>query len=392
MTRVTCIAPVNIAAIKYWGKRDEELILPVNDSLSLTLSMDQMHAKTTVMISPTFERDRIWLNGREESFDNNRLQTCLNEIRKRCGDKGKLPNSNIKDKDVWKVHICSENNFPTAAGLASSAAGYACLVSALARVYNVKGDISSLARLGSGSACRSMFGGFVRWQKGSKDDGSDSIAIQVEPASHWPTMRALILVVSDSRKKTSSSTGMKRSVETSELLKYRASQIVPQRTQQIIEAIKSCNFEKFAELTMKDSNQFHSICLDTYPPAVYMNDVSHTVVEFVHAYNKTKGSLKVAYTFDAGPNACLFLEKENVPEVVSLIKQVFPPATEKNFIRGLEVPDTIVEKDLLLPSGLQEAGLLKYIIHTSVGEGPKELKDAEAHLLDAKGLPYNTTA
>lgn len=385
MTRVTCISPVNIAAIKYWGKRDENLILPLNDSLSLTLSTDQMQAKTTVMISPSFERDRIWLNGREETFDNKRLQSCLNEIRKRAGDKGK------SNKDTWKVHVCSENNFPTAAGLASSAAGYACLVSALAKLYDVKGDLSSLARLGSGSACRSLYGGFVQWHKGEKEDGSDSLAVQVEPASHWPTLSILILVVSDSRKKVDSSSAMKRSVETSSLLKHRTSHIVPKSIEEIIKAIKTKNFERFAELTMKDSNSMHSVCLDSYPPVIYMNDVSRLIIDFVHAYNKSKGANKVAYTFDAGPNGCLFLEKENVPEVVSLIKQVFPPANEKNFIRGLEVPEKILDKDFVLPSGLQEVGRLKYVIHTALGEGPKELKEPDAHLLDANGLPINTT-
>lgn len=127
--------------------------------------------------------------------------------------------------DQWKIHICSENNFPTSAGLASSAAGYACLVVALAKLYEIKvfqnkqvnnykfynmqswlnficfninfqGDITTIARVGSGSACRSILGGFVRWYMGSQTDGTDSIAKQIVPASYWPEMRILILVVS----------------------------------------------------------------------------------------------------------------------------------------------------------------------------------------------------
>lgn len=96
----------------------------------------------------------------------------------------------------WKLHICSKNNFPTAAGLASSAAGYACLSAALAKLYNFNGDISAIARSGSGSACRSVFGGFVRWYMGSDSTGADSIARQIAQASHWPEMRIIILVVS----------------------------------------------------------------------------------------------------------------------------------------------------------------------------------------------------
>lgn len=98
------------------------------------------------------------------------------------------------------IHICSENNFPTAAGLASSAAGYACLVYSLAQLYQIPPciDITSITRQGSGSACRSIYGGFVEWVTGSgkKADGSDSIANQIVPASHWPEMRIIILVVS----------------------------------------------------------------------------------------------------------------------------------------------------------------------------------------------------
>ncbi|CAH1395100.1 unnamed protein product [Nezara viridula] len=389
MIVVTCLAPVNIAVIKYWGKRDEQLILPINDSISATLSTDQMNAKTTVMISPNFEKDLLFFF-REESCMSPRVQVCLKEIRKRASEnlKGKKNNQGI---DLWKAHICSENNFPTAAGLASSSAGYACLVTALAKAYNVEGDCSSIARLGSGSACRSVFGGFVRWHKGNQGDGSDSIATQIVPASHWPSIRILILVVNDARKKVGSTSGMQRSVETSQLLQHRASHVVPQRTEQILKAIKNHDFETFAEITMKDSNQLHSVCLDTYPPAVYMNDVSHTIVEFVHSYNKIKGTTKLAYTFDAGPNACLFLQEEDVAEVVATIKQVFPPTNENNYIRGIKVPEKILDKDLVLPSGPQEVGRLRYIIHTKIGEGPSEINDPEAHLLDQTGLPKQKT-
>ncbi|KAF6201934.1 hypothetical protein GE061_004330 [Apolygus lucorum] len=382
---VTCIAPVNIAVIKYWGKRDEKLILPLNDSLSATLSTEQMHAKTTVMISPNFTKDRIWLNGKEESFENPRLVACLREIRKRATSK------NGKNCEL-KVHICSENNFPTAAGLASSAAGYACLVYTLGKAFGVEGDLTSIARQGSGSACRSLMGGFVRWMKGTQNDGSDSIAEQVFHENHWADMRVLILVVSDSRKKVSSTSGMQLSVKTSDLLKHRVQNVVPQRTKEMIQALESKCFHTFAELTMRDSSSFHAVCLDTYPPAVYMNDVSHSIVDFVHRYNKLKGSNKVAYTFDAGPNACLFLLEEDVPEVVGLIKAVFPPHVEgKTFMRGLPVENAVIQQDmdLLLPSGPHEAGMIKYVIHTKVGSGPKTLDGKNCHLLNDEGLPKN---
>lgn len=101
--------------------------------------------------------------------------------------------------------------------------------------------------------------------------------------------------VNDLSKKVSSAIGMKRAVETSELLKYRAEVSVPRRVEEIIKAIVDKDFPKFAELTMKDSNQFHATCLDTYPPCVYMNDTSHAIAELVHAYNAASGEIKVRH-------------------------------------------------------------------------------------------------
>ncbi|RZC33384.1 diphosphomevalonate decarboxylase [Asbolus verrucosus] len=382
MKTVTCIAPVNIAVIKYWGKRDEDLILPINDSLSSTLSTDYMCSKTTIMVSPTFKENRFWLNNKEVTFDSERLNNCLNEVKRRASPTcGELLQ--------WKLHICSENNFPTAAGLASSAAGYACLVYALAALYRVEGDISGIARRGSGSACRSIYGGWVRWNKGTLPSGEDSIATQVAPASHWPEMRIIVLVVSDDKKKTSSTSGMKRSVETSEFLKDRAEKVVPRRTDEMIEAIKSKNFEAFAQLTMQDSNQFHSVCLDTYPPCFYMNDVSRAIIEMVHAYNEYKGSNKVAYTFDAGPNACLYLLEDHVEEIVALINEIFPPlavdATE--YFRGYPIHVNSSKLQEVLQLKKHTPGCLKYIIQTKVGDGPSILSNSSEHLLTENGLP-----
>lgn len=133
----------------------------------------------------------------------------------------------------------------------------------------------------------------MHWHKGVLTDGSDSIATEIVPVSHWSEMRILVLVTSDSRKKHSSTSGMRTSVLTSQLLKYRAEVVVPQRIDAIKEAIVTRDFEKFAEITMQDSNTFHAVCMDTYPPCVYMNDTSHAVVEMVHAFNEASGRNKV---------------------------------------------------------------------------------------------------
>ncbi len=163
---------------------------------------------------------------------------------------------------TWKVRIVSRNTFPTAAGLASSAAGYACLVHTLADVYCVSetypGELSTIARQGSGSACRSLYGGFVEWSMGARIDGSDSLAVQVATESHWPDLSLLIAVVSEKKKDTGSTDGMVRSVATSELLRHRALSVVPERLKAIEAAYRARDFPTFAKITMQDSNQFHA--------------------------------------------------------------------------------------------------------------------------------------
>lgn len=117
----------------------------------------------------------------------------LLSVQNRAREEGDGRSDGIYD---WKIRVCSENNFPTAAGLASSAAGYACLVYALAQLYNISSDLTTIARRGSGSACRSLHGGFVRWHQGTLNDGSDSRATQIADSRHWPDLRVLILIVS----------------------------------------------------------------------------------------------------------------------------------------------------------------------------------------------------
>uniref|UniRef100_A0A3P9IW21 Diphosphomevalonate decarboxylase n=1 Tax=Oryzias latipes TaxID=8090 RepID=A0A3P9IW21_ORYLA len=388
---VTCTAPVNIAVIKYWGKRNEELILPINSSLSVTLHQDQLKTTTTVATSRSFKEDRIWLNGKEEDITHPRLQSCLREIRrlarKRHND-GDATSTELTGLSQ-KVHICSVNNFPTAAGLASSAAGFACLVYSLAQAFGVEGELSGVARQGSGSACRSMYGGFVQWIMGNQEDGKDSLAQQVEPESYWPELRILVLVASAERKPVGSTSGMQTSVQTSCLLKHRAESVVPHRMEEMIKAVRGRDFPAFAELTMKDSNQFHATCLDTYPPIFYLNRVSQQVIHLVHRYNRHYRETRVAYSFDAGPNAVIFTLQQHVPEFVHFIQHFFPPETNgEDFIKGLPVKRAAVSEQLKQSVGLEPMPKgINYIISTKAGPGPRVVKDPSLHLLSPDGFP-----
>ncbi|XP_024591521.1 diphosphomevalonate decarboxylase [Neophocaena asiaeorientalis asiaeorientalis] len=387
---VTCTAPVNIAVIKYWGKRDEELILPINSSLSVTLHQDQLKTTTTAAISRDFTEDRIWLNGREEDVGQPRLQACLREIRRLARKRGSDGHEDPLPLSLsYKVHVASVNNFPTAAGLASSAAGYACLAYALARVYGVESDLSEVARRGSGSACRSLYGGFVEWQMGERADGKDSIARQLAPESHWPELRVLILVVSTEKKPTGSTAGMQTSVETSALLRFRAEALVPARMAEMTRCVRERDFQAFGQLTMKDSNQFHATCMDTFPPISYLNDTSQRIIHLVHCFNAHHGQTKVAYTFDAGANAVIFTLDDTVAEFVAAVRHSFPPELNGDkFLKGLPVEPVPLSDELKAALGTDPTpGGIKYIIATQVGPGPQVLDDPGAHLLGPDGLP-----
>jgi len=321
------------------------------------------------------------------------VHACLEEIRRRCRkrcahyDQNEAERSDFLLDSSVRVRIDSWNNFPTAAGLASSAAGYACLVYALAKAYRVEGEISDIARRGSGSACRSIYGGFVEWDPGF--DAAPSIAKQIFPHSHWPELRACIVVVSDQQKSTPSSEGMKRSVATSTLLRHRADTVVPARLEALRSAISTRNFDDFAEITMKESNSLHAACLDTFPPLSYLNESSHNIIYLVHAVNSHLGRTVLCYTFDAGPNAFLFFRAADAAGVRSLLCRAFElDLHDSELVRGMKPEENDSskewtaeqEKEILIKS---EAGRLahlrgraKFLIFTQAGPGPEVLSES----------------
>ncbi|NXN44292.1 MVD1 decarboxylase, partial [Rhinoptilus africanus] len=262
-------------------------------------------------------------------------------------------------------------------------------VSALARLYGVEGELSEVARRGSGSACRSMLGGFVQWQRGERPDGRDSLALQVAPETHWPELRVLVLVVSGEKKHVGSTAGMQTSVDTSPLLKHRAEAVVPERLALMMRHIRERDFEGFGQLTMKDSNQFHATCLDTFPPIFYLNDLSRHIIALAHRFNAHHGRTKVAYTFDAGPNAVIFTLADTVAEFVEVVRRSFPPATNGDqFVRGLPVDLASLPEELLAAVVTDPVpGAVQYILHTKPGPGPQLLDDPSQHLLGVDGLP-----
>eukprot|EP00980_Cylindrotheca_fusiformis_P019334 scaffold6638_cov127-Cylindrotheca_fusiformis.AAC.18 len=394
----TVSAPTNIACIKYWGKADAHWNTPTNDSVSVTLDQSDLCAVTTAAASTRFTKDRLWLNGIEDvdATNNRRFRACIDGVKHLANDE--------KWKDM-KIHVSSYNTFPTAAGLASSAAGYAALVAALAKLMDAKedypGQLTTIARQGSGSACRSLYGGFVAWrQGGQKEDWSDSLAEQVADEKHWPELRALIMVVSDAKKDTSSTSGMSTSVATSTLLQHRIQHVVPERMKEIESAFLAKDFERFGKVTMRDSNQFHAVCMDTYPPIFYLNDTSTTIIRIIHAYNAWAGEIRAAYTFDAGPNAVLYTLDQYAVEVAALMLHYFPEPSSssssngENYVNNQEFAKSLQEftlnPELLAATDktgrVPAAGDVKMVYYTKSGPGPQTLSLEESNLDPKTGL------
>ncbi|CAI5719367.1 unnamed protein product [Peronospora farinosa] len=401
MKVATCSAPTNIAVIKYWGKNHVKLNTPLNSSMSVTLHQDQLRTTTSVAGGSRLQRTRLWLNGQEQPMTK-RVAIVLQEM-------AQLAQRVHGQQKTKHLHIVSINSFPTAAGLASSAAGFACLVATLAEFYGISkadeefpGQLSAIARQGSGSACRSLDGGFVAWQKGERPDGRDSIAVQVANDTHWPELCAVVCVVNDTQKDTSSTIGMQTTKATSPLLTYRVNHLVAGRMKTMEKAILERDFETFGTLTMQDSNQFHAMCLDTTPPIFYLNDVSHQVIRLVHRYNEQAGCVQAAYTFDAGPNAVIFVEEQHVQQLVSLMHHCFPTPFKMTIKTSIPIDRTPSDALLKQMQTKLESGKtfklphvpngIKMMYVSRVGGGTRVLSMDEA-LVDAvtgEPLPFST--
>ncbi len=306
----TTIGTPNIAFVKYWGRRNDSKNLPANSSISMTLD-EKLNTRTSVLLSKKLNEDRFFLNGKQENLEG-----------KNASEKSRLIKAaldSMRSAADSKEHalIVSENSFPTSAGLASSASGAAALIYCLNSALDLKMDTkqqSIIARQISGSACRSIFGGIVKWQKGSRNDGADSYAEQVVAPKHWPELIDIIAVVDSKSKKVSSSEGHTLTPRTSRLYRLRP-EIAELSVDMVESAVKKKDFKILAEVIIRDSNNMHATMLDTYPPIIYLNDVSSDIIYNVHEMNVANG-IVAAYTFDAGPNAHIITLKKSSKEII----------------------------------------------------------------------------
>ena len=377
---ITVVAPINIAFIKYWGKRlgGETLILPTNDSFSITLSTEPFRSTTSVVLSSKITEDQLWLNGeKSELEDTPRLTNVLETIRSTAPP----------ERAQLRALMVSENNFPTAAGMASSASGYCALAFALVKVFASHADVSALARVGSGSACRSAYGGFVQWKKGEQVDGADCVAVQFVDHRYWPEMQVMCTVLKGQKKDISSTKGMQWSLETSPMMPQRIEEVVPRRMLEVSEAIRQRDFDRFAEITMLDSDDLQAVCATTTPKIQYATEDSYAMIRLVHALNKQKGRRIVGYTFDAGANCFLFCLKEHIAEVIAVVLAHFPTDDKKLCFHDMSLIESY--KTVSLDTGCSTLlgdypkKSLEFFLQSPVGQGPTVL-DPSSSLITAE--------
>lgn len=300
----TAVAAPNIALVKYWGQRDERLRLPFNSSLSVTLG--SIRTRTTVRFDPDFPRDRLSLNGRWVTGP------PLDAVRRFLDHVRELAPS------PDHAEVVSANNFPTASGLASSASGFAALAGAAAWAAGIDitpADLSRLARLGSGSAARSVFGGFVEWDRGRRPDGVDSVARPLFGPTHWPQLIDLVAVIRGAPEKpVRSADAMQRSVATSPRFAARQ-RAVPERLERMERAIAERDAERLFTSIMEECDDFRAVCETTRPPLDYLTAASRAVLEAVRTVNRDAGRAVAGYTHDAGAHVHVFTLADDVATV-----------------------------------------------------------------------------
>jgi diphosphomevalonate decarboxylase len=288
-------AAPNIALVKYWGVRDEERTLPFNSSISVTL--DRFRSRTTVRFDPELAADRVELNGAEAApGPRDDVVQFLDRIRERAG----WP---------WHAEVRSANNFPTASGLASSASGFAALAGAASAAAGLRlsdRELSRLARRGSGSAARSVFGGFVEWRAGTRPDGSDCYARPLFGPRHWPALVDLVVLVEGAPVKTvRSADAMHRTVRTSPTYARRLAEL-PARLRKIRRAIGARDPQRLFPLVMEECDSFREVCETTRPPLDYLTSTSRAILAEVRGLNREAGRSVAAYTHDAGAHVHVF--------------------------------------------------------------------------------------
>jgi diphosphomevalonate decarboxylase len=303
--RATAVAHPNIALIKYWGKADVERNIPAVGSLSITL--DGLTTTTTVHFEPDLESDEFTLGGRGAPGMAGRVSTCLDSVRELTG------------ADL-RARVESDNDFPTAAGLASSASGFAALVVAANEALGAgiePSELADLARRASGSAARSIFGGFVELRL-TPEGPLPTETGQILGAAEWP-LRVAVAVTDPGPKEVGSTEGMIRTERTSPFYQgwvgSSEADLAGARA-----AIENRDFSALAEISEASCLKMHAVMMSARPGLVYWNG---TTVECLRRIRELRADgVPVFFTIDAGPQVKAVCEPEAFDQVAAVLSSI----------------------------------------------------------------------
>jgi diphosphomevalonate decarboxylase len=324
--KATAIAQSNLAFIKYWGNRDADLRLPENDSLSMNL--DALLTETTVLFDDELTEDQVII-GEEEAEDSarQRVSKQLDRVRGLAAI-------------TAKARVVSHGNFPQSTGLASSASGFAALTVAATHAAGLDLDeraLSVLARQGSGSACRSIPGGFVEWI--ATPSSETSYAHSIAPADHWD-LRDVVVITSREAKKVSSSQGH-LAAATSPFYRERLSRL-PARFHRTKRAVMERNLAALGPEIETEAIELHLIAMTSRPPIFYWSPGMVQVVEAARFWRES--GLPVYFTLDAGPNTHLICESKDAEEVAAKANDL--SLVEQVIVSNVGGPARLMETDL----------------------------------------------
>lgn len=300
----TAVAPSNIAFVKYWGRKNEQLRLPTNGSISMNLS--GLTTTTSVEFDSSLKDDEVTINNvKEEGVSKEKVSKHLDRIRGLAGI-------------IDKARVVSENSFPRGTGLSSSASGFAALTLAATKASGLdvsEKELSILARQGSGSACRSIPDGFVEWFDG--DTSESSYAKSIFPADYWDIVDIVCVLTTDV-KDVSTSDGQ-QGAATSPLFKTRQ-EIMKDKLFKTKRFIQEKDFHAFGELVEHEALEMHAIMMTQYPSLLYWNPATLMMMKTV--MNLRDKGLPVYFTINTGQNIHLICEGENAEKVVGEIEKL----------------------------------------------------------------------
>jgi diphosphomevalonate decarboxylase len=304
LQQATAAASPNIAFIKYWGNTDQDIRLPANGSISMTLG--GLESVVSVSFDPGLTEDELDTHGVIFSTDPlTRISHHLDRVRERA------------DLNMF-ARVETQSNFPVAAGIASSASVFSALTLAACTAAGLEldtVDLSRLARRGSGSACRSIYGGFVEAYTGEND--VDGFAAMIAPADHW-NLVDLIAIISSEHKKIGSTAGHALA-STSPFQAARVDD-ASRRLEICRQSILTRNFPPLANIAEQDSNMMHSVMLTSTPPLFYWASETLTIMESVSSWRAA--GLRVFYTVDAGPNVHCITHADDADDVLSRLRAI----------------------------------------------------------------------